>query len=96
MHIIHGGDGNDYDLDETKHVDNGSRETRRRSRTQGSEYTRENNISERAPLAYVMRAKCEFSRKIHHPPHDPSSGLCTVRRTVGVAHSDANQPFVAN
>lgn len=62
---------------------------------QGSEYTRENNISERAPLAYVMRAKCESFQE-RSIIHDPSSGLCTVRRTVGVAHSDANQPFVAN
>lgn len=48
MHIIHGGDGNDYDLDETKHVDNGSRETRRRSRFRiysGKQYLGESSAS---------------------------------------------------
>lgn len=65
MHMIQSDDGDDHDLDETKTFL--MMVLARRVVAKGSEYALENNISERAPLAYVMRAKCEFSRKIHHP-----------------------------
>lgn len=48
MHMIQGDDGDDPDLDETKHVDNGSRETRRRARFRiysGKQYLGESSAS---------------------------------------------------
>lgn len=57
MHMIQGDDGDDHDLDETKTCL--IMVLARRVVAKGSEYAQGNNTSERAPLAYVMRAKFE-------------------------------------